>query len=578
MKHTRILGSLVACFWIIDVLHSQQTSVELVDNSGQDQIMAIMKHVKHDIIPGCQASISYAQVANIDDLNIDAVADWFGCKTLMGKAFLAESLRNPVSGKDETGIVQLRHEYVMELVNNPEYKQEVEELLSYACKHEATVIELMSQTFKNQHCPQLATLAQLKKNEDLFYHLVNFVETNSYFKTYDYLSTACMIPVLWAGTGMFTYAACNEQIRMHLGDPTVPECLGQSVYAGLLSALTTYQWYNSLVKVGIKRPKIHALHQLVSLAESLEEVSGAYGLATQFKMSLITDAQALGMIQELKSSWYAKESNYFINPGAVHTFLYRIYENDAALAQVFASIAEIDAYNAIANQILAGKESSRSFCIAHKIQDNKPQVNSQLFWNVLVPYAVTNSIVQDRNIIITGPNAGGKTTAIRAILQNIVLAQTYGIAAAQEFSFTEFDVILSYLHISDDLLHGYSLFASEIKRAQELLEIIQTLNPDQKLFFALDELFTGTVAEQGEQCAYNFIKKTSTFDQVLSIYATHFKALKDLGDTDARMMNYKVDAPVKNDAGKLVYPYTLSPGASNVCIALDMAREANLFE
>ena len=43
-------------------------------------------------------------------------------------------------------------------------------------------------------------------------------------------------------------------------------------------------------------------------------------------------------------------------------------------------------------------------------------------------------------------------------------------------------------------------------------------------------------------------------------------------------MNYKVNAPIKNNKGKLVYPYTLSTGASDVSVALDMAREANLFD
>ncbi len=196
----------------------------------------------------------------------------------------------------------------------------------------------------------------------------------------------------------------------------------------------------------------------------------------------------------------------------------------------------------------------------------------------MVPNAVINSLPMNQHVILTGPNAGGKTTSIRANLQNIVLAQTYGVAAAQEFSYTQFDVILSYLNISDDLINGLSLFASEIKRAKDLLEIIKALAPGQKLFFALDELFTGTAAEQGEKCAYEFIKKVSGYDSILFVYATHFDKLKELGKQNIGLMNYKVDAPTKNEAGKLVYPFTLSAGASSINIAEDMAKEAGLFD
>jgi DNA mismatch repair ATPase MutS len=66
--------------------------------------------------------------------------------------------------------------------------------------------------------------------------------------------------------------------------------------------------------------------------------------------------------------------------------------------------------------------------------------------------------------------------------------------------------------------------------------------------------------------------------KTLFIYATHFDKLKELGKQNMGLMNYKVDAPIKNSNGKLVYPYTLSPGASIINVAEDMAKEAGLFD
>jgi len=195
----------------------------------------------------------------------------------------------------------------------------------------------------------------------------------------------------------------------------------------------------------------------------------------------------------------------------------------------------------------------------------------------LVKNAIANDIAEDHDVMLTGPDKGGKTTAIRAILQNLVLGQSFGFAAAEECEFTMFDVIHSYLNISDDLLNGLSLFASEIKRAQEIIEKSKALQPHEKFFFALDELFTGTAASEGEKCAYNFIDRIADFEGVQFIYATHFNALKELGATHHRCANYQADAPTKDAQGKLVYPFTLSKGASNSHVALELAQEANLF-
>ncbi len=542
----------------------------LVDDSGKDRIINIMSQIKHDVVPGTSETIDYAQTSNIDqDLNIKAIADFFGCKTVMGSAFLKETLQRPVSSIDESGIVALRTNAVKALVENPKLKQQVEAMLNNAAEQEKAVIELMSNTFKGQSCPELENLEIMKKQNPSLYPMFNFMVKNRGWKTYDFISNSIIVPSVWTYVGYHGYLAARYQ-NAFAGAGTV--------YIGLLGSLITYQYVDGLIKAGQKRMKMHSLNQLIHAAESIEELADHNNFATQFKISLVTDVQGLAIIDALKASRYENETDYCFDVSAVHTFLYKLYENESQLAQIFASIAEMDAYNAIATKIIEGQNSQRTFCFADKIESAQPQVLSKSFWNVLVPNAVVNSLQMNQHVILTGPNAGGKTTSIRANLQNIVLAQTYGIAAAQQFSYTQFDVILSYLNISDDLINGLSLFASEVKRAKDLLEIIKNLGSDQKLFFALDELFTGTAAEQGGKCAYEFIKKTSTYQRILFVYATHFDQLKELGKQNIGLMNYKVDAPIKNSEGKLVYPFTLSPGASTINVAEDMAKEAGLFE
>jgi DNA mismatch repair protein MutS len=241
-------------------------------------------------------------------------------------------------------------------------------------------------------------------------------------------------------------------------------------------------------------------------------------------------------------------------------------------------IGEFDAYHAVATRYIELQGSDHTFCFAtFDTKATRPMVDAHNFWNILVPKPVVNSISESRNVMLTGPNAGGKTTSIRAILQNIILAQTFGIAAADQFSLTPFDVIHSYLNITDDLQNGLSLFASEIKRAQEIVNTLKSLQPHERYFFALDELFTSTVAEDGEQCAYEFIKGLESYNNTLFIYATHFNKIKELERESTAFVNYKIDDPQILADGTLKYPFTISKGASCARFALHIARRAGLI-
>lgn len=544
------------------------------DTSGKDRVVNIIDTIEHNITASSSEQVQYAHVQNIEhDLSIEKIAEYFDCKTVMGKSFLIETLNHPACATDKSHIIANRTRAIRKLVDNPKLKKEVDSILQLAAEQEQVIIQLMSDFFIGKTCPELQNLALLKNQKSNFYPVAEFCTTNRSVQTAKI--TLYMLTFLGSAAGAIGCGISAAHMA-HLG-LNYRELAGFSAYFGLLTGLYTYIIHDDFTKAGEKRSKIHALNQLVHVAEKIEQLCDAYHIDNQFKMSLIHDDQGKSLVKDLKHCRYTKKKSYCFNTPAVHTLLYKVYKNDKHLAQMFASIAEMDAYNAIATKMIAAKNSNNKFCFAEFITSEKPLISSTEFWNVLIPDAIPNNLLQYRNIILTGPNAGGKTSLIKAILQNIVLAQSYGIAAAEKFELTQFDAILSYLNISDDLINGYSLFQSEINRAQELLQIIKSLHPHQKLFFALDELFTGTSYHEGERTAYRFISKVADFESILSIYATHFDLLKDLGTTHSSLMNYKVDAPTKNSDNKLIYPYTLSPGQNEICVALDMAEQAGLF-
>ena len=350
-------------------------------------------------------------------------------------------------------------------------------------------------------------------------------------------------------------------------------------------AYSAYQMYRNHLE-GLKvRDCLYSINQLIVIAEEIEALCEKHGINNQCSISAIMNEDNRALIRALKAYRYSNNTSFFVASSLTRTFMYEVYEKDMHLAPVFALIAEMDVLYSLADKIVTTKDAKNTFCFSQFIVDNNPSITTEGFWNVLVQDAVSSNFDNSSNVILTGPNAGGKSTTIRAILQNIVLSQTFGIAAARSFEITQFDVVHSFINVSDDILGGKSLFATEIQRAQDIMQRIQKLSHKEKYFFALDELFTGTNAEDGEMCAYTFIKNIANNSQIQFIYATHFNRLKEIEHENGSCVNYKINAPyqdasgqfVRNSMGKLIYPYTLSLGSNNMSVAKEIAHDAGLF-
>ena len=156
---------------------------------------------------------------------------------------------------------------------------------------------------------------------------------------------------------------------------------------------------------------------------------------------------------------------------------------------------------------------------------------------------------------------------------NIILAQSFGIAAAQELTFTPFSNIITYLNISDDLAAGNSRFVAEAKRARNLLDVLNKVNNSDKFsIMAADELFNGTTYKEGQAAAYSLIKQLGSSKNNICIACTHFPKLTELEERTAHFANYKV-AVNYDDEGKINYPYTLTRGTTDQIVTFDILKE-----
>lgn len=185
---------------------------------------------------------------------------------------------------------------------------------------------------------------------------------------------------------------------------------------------------------------------------------------------------------------------------------------------------------------------------------------------------VKNTIKFKKNIIITGPNASGKTTILKSTLINIIFTQQFGCGFYDSAKFTPFNHIHCYLNIPDTSGRD-SLFQAEARRCKEILDCI-SINPEESHFCVFDELYSGTNPEEAETSATSFMLYLQKYKLVTSLLTTHFvKVCKKL-DKIKTIKNYKMVTEI--DEGKhIIYKYKMVPGISEVKGGINVLSDLN---
>ena len=161
----------------------------------------------------------------------------------------------------------------------------------------------------------------------------------------------------------------------------------------------------------------------------------------------------------------------------------------------------------------------------------------------------------NKSLIITGPNAAGKTTYVRAIFTNIILAQSIGIVCASNAYILPVHALGTFMRISDTLGTS-SLFEAEVKRCAELItQATQISAQGKRAIYFLDEPMHSTPPIEGSATSKAVIEYIGSIPNVRILVTTHYHELVNMNPL--LFKNISMDAIEQSD-GTYIFPYKIN--------------------
>jgi hypothetical protein len=242
-------------------------------------------------------------------------------------------------------------------------------------------------------------------------------------------------------------------------------------------------------------------------------------------------------------------------------------QHGVAALRWLATIAEMEALASLATFAFEHPQ----YTFPQIVEQAEPALVATALGHPLIPIGarVANDVRLDGNcrlLVVTGSNMSGKSTLLRTVGVNAVLAQAGAPVCAATMTLTPLHIGAS-LRAQDSLEAGVSRFFAEIKRLHAILSMAEHNPP---VLFLLDEILNGTNSQDRREGAEAIIRQLLDRGAV-GLVTTHDLALSELANTQASPgTNVHFQDTLEGD--RLLFDYTLRPGVVTRRNALDLMR------
>jgi MutS domain V len=363
-------------------------------------------------------------------------------------------------------------------------------------------------------------------------------------------------------------------------------------------ATSNYTWFMLLSFVNlafttrfigaIKRAAVDVL-QISPLLGSLHRVLAVYetqpfhaprliALTAAVRSEGLAPSRAIAKLErnlewlESSDNWFVKLVNRFIfwTPLCMLAIEAWRRRHGSRMRAWLASVGDFEALSSLAS--FAYERPACCFPMLHTVA---PALNAKGLTHPLLPHvtAVPNDVSLDAAhplIIVSGPNMAGKSTLLRAIGLNVVLAQCGAPVCCSSLALSPLGVGAS-ITVQDSLQSGLSRFYAEIQRLKQITDLADGPQPT---LFLLDELLSGTNSHD-RRVGTEALLRGLLARNAIGLITTHDLALTEIAaalGNDAANMHFGD----RFSAGELHFDYKLTPGIADSTNALQLMRSIGL--
>ncbi|MGI2298760.1 MutS-related protein [Candidatus Cardinium hertigii] len=326
---------------------------------------------------------------------------------------------------------------------------------------------------------------------------------------------------------------------------------------------------------------IQKISNIIGANQALEDNYGPSLTAIRTLLEKRKEASEIGIL--IRNLLDMKLNNWSYirgNSGKLLATYNLFIEHKDSLKPAMYALGQLDGFISITSLVKEAKTTFPTHCYTFtKFLDRSEQTTpcimlDGMWYPMLNPETVVDNTIEmdahnTRNMILCGPNAGGKSSFIAAVATNLLLSQTFGIAAAKSATITPFDKINTFIELKDDIACGASLFMVEVERMHRYMNMLENAKPNEFIFTISDEPFARTNPVEASAAAYSILAGMAKYTNALHIVSTHYPILMHLADKfkDRGIRNFKVFIDEK-PGQKLHYTYKVVPGEADQSIAL----------
>lgn len=275
---------------------------------------------------------------------------------------------------------------------------------------------------------------------------------------------------------------------------------------------------------------------------------------------ILKNSSIVGRIEGMDFIGDYVNSTFLIQGRAYYKIMSNISNSLEEIKSIYSVLGEIDALISVAMY----RDNSKMFSVPEFHKGSKRIISSNAI-NPLIENGVPNPIhIGPKGIILTGSNMSGKSTYLRTVGVNALMAQTLCTVIAENYK-GDFFKIMTSISPKDDIEQGKSYYLGE---AEAVRRILMSVDEEIPVLCIIDEIFRGTnpierVSASAE--ILNYIMEHNA----LALVATHDLELTDI--VEKHYNPYYFSELVSENDG-LDFDYTIKEGVSNTRNAIKLLK------